>query len=121
MIKAYAELFAMVILTSASQVLIKIGSGKLVTGLGIRRFMKSMLNPYVIFGFALIVAAPVLYFLALSQLPLNTAYSISGLSYILVMALGRIVLREKLSVFHFIGGALILSGIMFWNYGSGLL
>ena len=116
----YIKLLIMIILTSLSQVIIKIGSGKIRTGSGTGMLLKSFLNPYIIFGTALVMIAPLLYFSALSRLDLNTAFSFNGLGYILVIILGRSVIKEKISIFHIAGGLFILTGFLIWNQGAGI-
>ncbi len=120
MILSYAELLVMIILTSLSQILIKAGSGKIVTERGIGLLIKSFLNPYLIIGTALVLVAPFLYFSALSRLDLNAAFSFNGLGYILVIILGRFVLKEKITALHIAGGLFILTGFVIWNMGAGL-
>ena len=120
MIHPYIELFVMIILTSLSQVLIKIGSGRIRTGDGSGVLIRSFLNPYIVIGTALVLGAPLLYFSALSGLDLNTAFSFNGLAYILVIILGRSILKEKISIFHIAGGLFILIGFVIWNLGAGL-
>ena len=110
----------MVILTSLSQIFIKIGSRKIITNSGVRVLIKTFLNYYIIIGISFVVAAPLLYFSALSSVPLNIAFSVNGLGYIIVIVLGRLVLKEHISIFHIIGGLLIFGGFMVWNMGAGL-
>ena len=110
----------MVILTSFSQLFIKIGSRKIITKSGTTILIKTFLNPYIIVGMAFVAAAPLLYFSALSRLSLNAAFSFNGLGYIIVIVMGRLVLKERISVFHIAGGLLILCGFMVWNMGAGL-
>lgn len=117
MIFQYIKLILMIILTSLSQILIKTGSGKIRTGNGTGKFIRSFLNPYIIAGMVMVLGAPLLYFSALSRLTLNTAFSFNGLGYVFVIILGRTVLKEKISVFHIAGGLLILTGFIIWNWG----
>lgn len=109
----------MVVLTSLSQILIKTGSQKIITKSGTAVLIKTFLNPYIITGMAFVAAAPLLYFSALSRLPLNAAFSFNGLGYIIVIILGGLVLKERISVFHIAGGLLILGGFVVWNMGTG--
>ncbi len=120
MIHSYVKLLVMIILTSLSQIFIKAGSGKIVTGRGTGMLIKTFLNPYLITGTVLVMAAPFLYFSALSRLDLNAAFSFNGLGYILVIILGRFVLKEKITVLHIAGGLFILTGFVIWNTGAGL-
>ncbi len=110
----------MVILTSFSQIFIKIGSRKIITGSGLKILIKTFLNFYILTGISFVAAAPLLYFSALSGIPLNAAYSITGLGYIIIIIMGRLVLKEHISIFHIAGGVLILGGFIVWNMGAGL-
>ncbi len=116
----YSKLLLMVILTSLSQVFIKIGSRKIITNSGLSVLIKTFLNYNIIIGISFVVAAPLLYFSALSSVPLNIAFSVNGLGYIIVIVLGRLVLKEHISIFHITGGLLIFGGFMVWNLGAGL-
>ena len=120
MIVIYSKLLLMVILTSLSQIFIKIGSRKIITNSGIPVLIKTFLNYNILIGISFVVAAPLLYFSALSSIPLNIAFSVNGLGYIIVIVLGRLVLKEHISVFHITGGLLIFGGFMVWNLGAGL-
>ena len=120
MIYQYIKLLIMIILTSLSHVLIKIGSNKIRTGSGTGKLIRSFLNLYIIIGMALVLIAPLLYFSALSRLDLNAAFSFNGLGYVLVIILGRSVLKEKISIFHITGGLFILTGFIIWNQGVNL-
>lgn len=120
MITAYIKLLIMIVLTSLSQIFIKIGSRKIITKSGTDILIKTFLNPNIIVGIVFVSAAPLLYFSALSRVPLNTAFSVNGLGYIIVIILGRLILKERISIFHIAGGLLIFSGFMVWNMGAGL-
>lgn len=118
MIIEYVKLLVMVILTSFSQILIKLGSGKIITKSGTVVLIKTFLNCYIIIGIILVSVAPLLYFSALSRIPLNIAFSVNGLGYIIVIFMGKLVLKERISIFHFFGGLFILIGFMVWNMGA---
>jgi drug/metabolite transporter (DMT)-like permease len=121
LIIVYSKLLLMVILTSLSQVFIKIGSRKIITNSGLSVLIKTFLNYNILIGITFVVAAPLLYFSALSSVPLNIAFSVNGLGYIIVILLSKLVLKEHVSVFHIAGGILILGGFMVWNLGAGIL
>ena len=120
MIEDYIKLLVMVILTSFSQIFIKIGSGKIKTNSGLLVLIKTFFNYNIIIGIIFVIAAPLLYFSALSSVPLNIAFSVNGLGYIIVIVLGKFVLKEHISVFHISGGLLIFAGFFVWNLGVGI-
>ena len=119
MITVYFQLLLMVILTSFSQILIKTGSKKIITKSGTAVLIKTFFNINIIIGMAFVAAAPLLYFSALSRFPLNAAFSFNGLGYIIVIVMGGLVLKERISVFHIAGGLLIFIGFIVWNMGAG--
>jgi drug/metabolite transporter (DMT)-like permease len=51
----------------------------------------------------------------LSEIPLNAAFSISALSYVLVVAASWTVFREPIAALQIVGGAAILTGV--WLIG----
>ncbi len=118
MITGYLLLSTMIILTAGSQILVKRGAMRIQTNQGVRQLIKSAINLPLIAGSAAVFAAPVLYINSLSLLPLNKAFSFNGLSYILVIILSRLFLREKVSLFHIAGGLCILAGFFIWNTGG---
>jgi len=118
LIPDYIKLLVMVTLTSISQILIKLGSGKIITKSGTFILIKTFFNCYIIIGMILVSVAPLLYFSALSGIALNIAFSVNGLGYIIVIIMGKLVLQERISLFHILGGIFILIGFMVWNMGA---
>ncbi|MFP4179349.1 MAG: EamA family transporter [Spirochaetaceae bacterium] len=111
----YWALMLMVILTTTGQLLVKRGSASIDFAGGIRRGVVSMANPYTISGAAAVAGAPLLYMYALSKLSLSVAYGFSGLSYLGVVAAGRLFLGERITLYHISGSLVILAGLALWN------
>ena len=114
----YAALLAMVVLTTAGQMLLKKGSHRIDFSPGLAAGLRSMCNPVTLFGGLSVAGAPVLYMYALSLLPLSTAYGFSGLSYVGVVLGSRIFLGERVTLYHISGSLVILAGFALWNGAS---
>lgn len=71
-----------------------------------------MLNPWVLSGLAAAFAASLCWMLALSKLPLSSAYPLTASSFLLVLAFGALFLDEPLSGPKVIGTALVVFGVV---------
>lgn len=71
-----------------------------------------LLNPWVISGLGAAFAASLCWMLALTKLPLNTAYPFTALSFLLVLLLTAIILGEPVSTGKILGTLLIFSGLV---------
>jgi multidrug transporter EmrE-like cation transporter len=108
----YFYLVCMVALTGIAQYLVKRGGLKLRTDSGIGPFIGSFFNRGNAVAALLMVIAPVFYIMALRYLPLSTAYIFSGLNFVVVALIGRLVFHEPLSARRLTGLALIVTGII---------
>lgn len=113
--RGYAALALMVLLTTTGQLFLKGGSQRIDFSRGFVRGLRSMANFRTLLGGVTVVAAPLLYMYALSLLPLSTAYGFTGLGYVGVVLGSRIVLEEKITLYHIYGSLVILSGLILWN------
>ena len=111
----YAALLGMVCLNTLGQLLVKRGSGRILTGNGAISLVKSMVNLYLVLGSFSVITAPLLYMYALSKIDLSAAYSFSGLTYVSVVISGHLLLHEKITHYHIIGSLVILAGLTIWN------
>ncbi|GAB2503017.1 EamA family transporter [Lysobacter humi (ex Lee et al. 2017)] len=71
-----------------------------------------MLNPWVLSGLAAAFAASLCWMLALSKLPLSSAYPLTASSFILVLAFGALFLGEPLSWPKALGTGLVVLGVV---------
>ena len=77
-------------------------------------FLLLIKSPLVVFGAVLFFAAPFLFTVALSRMPLSVAYPAQlGLNFLILILLGLIFLGESLTIYKVIGMALVLAGIYF--------
>lgn len=106
-------LMGMAILTATGQVFLRRGALQLVRKRGLSRLLLSFVNPYLITGLLLALAAPLLYIRALGGLPLSEAFMYNSLSHLLVFLAGRFLLQERAHVLHWIGLCLIVIGFLF--------
>ncbi|MFW6360997.1 MAG: EamA family transporter [Spirochaetota bacterium] len=111
----YLALLFMVLLTTAGQILAKRGALRISIRHGFGRLLRTMANWPLALGGLSVVAAPVLYMYALSHLPLSIGYSFSGLTYLLVVLTGHLLLKERITLYHIAGTLCILAGLSVWN------
>lgn len=99
-------LFLSVIIASFSQILLKKSAKKQYDS-----FLKEYLNPYVIIGYAMMVASTILTILAYTEVAYKNGPVIESLGYILIMFLSFIFFHEKITKKKLLGNLLILAGI----------
>jgi drug/metabolite transporter (DMT)-like permease len=111
----YFALLAMCLFVTIGQLSIKKGAVKIKTGMGVLSFVKSSLNAPLIVGGVSVLIAPVFYFYALTKVGLSIAYAFTGLNYVFVFIGSWLILKEKVSAYHFIGIVLIFLGVVLFN------
>lgn len=116
----YFLIFFNIILISAAQLLLKHGSNSF-SGLEpskslFNALIDKLFNPFIFFGGAAYVASFALWLYILSKNKVSFVYPLMSLSYVVVMLLSVYFLREKVSLFQWLGGALIILGTGFIFY-----
>jgi len=111
----YLALIVMVLCITAAQVLIKSGASRINTAGGPGVLIRTAFNKYMVLGEMAVLVARGLYIFALTQVPLNIAYSFTGFNFILVFLAGWKIFKEKVNSIQFIGVVIILLGIITWN------
>ncbi len=114
---SYLCLAAMVLLTAAGQILVKLGATGVEYGAGPRAFFRSLWRWPLLAGAVAVLAAPVFYFVALARVPLSLAYPFTGFTYVLVLLGSAWILGERLRLEHAAGVALIFLGIALFGMG----
>lgn len=107
-----------VLFNSFSQILIKIGSGK-VKKEHLKVGLKSVFvffNPFIFIALVLLFFATTFYLLALSKLNLSYVYPLLSSSYIIILLLSKILLKEKIGFKRWIGVFIIIIGIFIIMY-----
>lgn len=94
------------VLTSAGQLLIKLGVNRITT-------LLSALNIYIIAGLIIYLGAAGLLITALKHADLSLVYPLIATSFIWVSLLSAYVLQESLSMTNWIGIASIVLGVSF--------
>ena len=80
----------------------------------------SMLNAYVLFGLTLYVLSTFTWIMLLSKVRLSVAYPMISISYIFVVVLSAVLLRESVAWSKAIPGLLLISsGVSFIGLGLG--
>lgn len=111
----YLALILMVLFTTTAQVFVKLGAPRIQFGKNFHVFIRTGFNKYMVIGGIFVLLAGAVYIFALTRVPLNIAYSFTGLNYILVFLAGWRVLKEKVNTLQFLGVILIFLGILVWN------
>ena len=111
----YLALLLMVLLNTAGQILVKRGAIRIRSHRGIGHLLRTMVNWPLALGGLSVIAAPILYMYALAHLPLSIGYSFSGLTYLLVVLTGHLLLKERITLYHIAGTLCILAGLSVWN------
>lgn len=113
----HVYIFAMVVLTAYSQVVMRwrVGlAGALPTQWdGKLQFVGHLLlNPWVLSGIAATFFAGVSWMLALTKFQLSYAYPFTSLVYMLVLASGVVFFRDAMSAGRLAGTAVVMLGVL---------
>lgn len=77
-----------------------------------------LLNPWVLSCFAAAFLSAISWMVALSKMPLSTAYPLCSLSFVLVLILSNLFLHEPLNLYKILGVSLIVLGSAAIGIGS---
>ena len=104
---------------AGGQLLFKIGAAKW-HGSTLSQWIWSFIsNPFLVSAIFLYAFTVLVWIYVLRILPLSIAYPITALSYVIVPFLSFILLKEKISIYNFIGMALIISGVIVSHSQNG--
>lgn len=94
------------LLGSVAQIMLKISSESI-------RFAdpSSLMNRYLILGLVLYGTATVLYLYALRGVSVSVLYPVISLSYVFVLLLGGLVLKERVFYWNYAGALLVVLGV----------
>lgn len=107
MIKYWLALFGAVLLSAASQMLLKRGAKEKYDSV-----IKEYLNVWVISGYFLLAASTLCVIFAYKGVDYKNGPVIEALGFPLVMLLGRLIYSEKLTKNKLIGMAVIIAGVV---------
>ena len=116
MMNGWILLLLMVVVTNISQVLLKLGMIKIVPEPEIRWWSAYLTNKSMFIGLVLMGIAPVLYILALRDIPLNIAFSFTSVNVIVVQFTGNKFLGEPLSHKKILGSCIICFGLILYSF-----
>lgn len=106
----YIAVAIVILLTAVSQILLKIGT------IGKKNWLNSFLNWHSIIGYVIFLIVTIFNVYALQGIYLKYVTSWLGLSYILVVFLSGLVLKEKIHRSKVIGCILIAIGIFVFTF-----
>lgn len=109
----YLLVLVNVALLVTGQTLWKIGIPQGTPLHSVGQILLAMLSPWVIAGLALYVIATVIWIYLLSKLPLSLLYPMQSLAYVAAVFVGMLVFHEHVSIWRWIGVAIILVGVGF--------
>ena len=105
-------LMAAVVLLALSQILQKLGaSSRLAKASTAREWLWAFITPPLSLALACIFVGTILWLIVLYRMDLSRAYPFLGIGTVLVVAVSRIWLRERVSVLRWLGVCLIGIGI----------
>jgi len=110
----FIVILAGVTLAAIGQVSWKMGmnqAGQL-TALNFATLSTVLLNPYVLLGFVLYGLGTIFWLIALSKKDLSFVYPFISLTYILVLVLSSLVLKENIGINKIIGTIIIITGLI---------
>jgi uncharacterized membrane protein len=71
-----------------------------------------LLNPYVLLGFVMYALSTIFWLIALSKRELSFVYPFISLTYIIVLVLSSLVLKESMGVNKLVGTLVIIIGLI---------
>jgi len=108
----YCLVIFSVVLTSIGLLLFKKVAINLETKDGMVKLIKSLLNRYLILAFLCFISSVVLYISALVRLELSRAFSLTGLTYVLVVLGAHFIFKERINKYHIAGVLGIAIGLL---------
>ena len=107
MIKYWVVLFAAVLISSASQMLLKKGAT-----IQYKTILREYLNPWVISGYGLMVLSTLCVIYAYRGVAYKNGAIIESLGYLLIMLFSRLFFGEKITGRKLLGNMIILAGVL---------
>ena len=103
-----------IIFAAFGQVSCKLGmnqAGQL-AALNLATLSTVLLNPYVLLGFVMYALSTIFWLIALSKKELSFVYPFISLTYIIVLVLSSLVLKESMGVNKLVGTLIIIIGLI---------
>ena len=117
----FAVILAGVTFAALGQVSWKLGMNQIgqLTAFNFTALSTVLLNLYVLLGFVLYGLGTIFWLIALSKKDLSFVYPFISLTYILVLVLSSLVLKESIGVDKVVGTLLIIAGLIIISRTSG--
>ena len=106
------------------QLLLKIGINRIgigdLSGLGTLKqlFTGVIMSPLVLTGLFLYIISAAIWIVVLSAVDLSFAYPFIGLTYVLVLVLSKLILKEDVNLIRWAGAAIITVGVIVISRGK---
>lgn len=113
MIKFYLAALIAVLLTGISQIILKKGAQKAIHA---RSLLASYLNWYSLLAYALFVLVTLLSLFAMKRVQVKEMVIFLPLTYLMVPLMSRLFLHERLNKKQWLGIALVIAGIILFNF-----
>jgi undecaprenyl phosphate-alpha-L-ara4N flippase subunit ArnF len=113
-----------IMLATTGQLLLKAGMDTVGVEIALEpaalvQLLRSIVTSWrLMLGLTAFGSSAVFWLVALSRLPLSTAYPVVSLSYVLVLGFGMLLLGERPSVVTWAGALLVMSGVAIIGIGQ---
>lgn len=107
----YALLVIMMLSALAGQLLLKSGVNQSQLEASFQSVVRTLLMPHIILGFTIYGLSSILWLFVLQKLPLSVAYPSLAITYVLIVFLSAVFIREPLTVNKVIGSFIIVTGV----------
>jgi len=109
-------LYISIFIASIGQLILKVGLNKLEELILVKSniwylFLRIFTNPILLLGLLFYGVSAFLWLIGLSKVPLSKAYPLVSLSYIIVVFLSWLLLRENISLLKIVALAIICFGV----------
>jgi len=103
-----------IIFASVGQVVLKIGMNSMgsITNYTPSTIIATFLNPYILSGLAMYGLAAIFWLIALSKRDLSFVYPFIALTFIIVLILSNVILKESIGIYRIIGTFIIILGLI---------
>jgi len=103
-----------VVFAAVGQVSWKLGMNLMgpITDFGLSDLISVFLDPHILFGLIMYGLSTVFWLIALSRMELSFVYPFISLTYVLVLALSHLVLKESIGLNKIAGTVLIILGLI---------
>lgn len=109
----YILVFISIILGSCGQVMMKLGTLQVATGLSFfTLLLKYFTNLHILAGLLLYTLSAVVWIFAISKVQLSIAYPMVASGYVLVVLLSYLLLNEPVSSMRVLGLVTIVAGVI---------